>query len=78
MSQHLDGSPQPVDPIWYRQHEWLHLSCRCGHRAALHIGALALQHELAGSVRLYQIIDRMRCQRCGARPAGIEVKSGRR
>ncbi|UZO94780.1 Hypothetical protein RMP42_05854 (plasmid) [Roseomonas mucosa] len=78
MSRHLDGSPKPVDPLWLRQHEWLHLTCRCGHRAALHIGALALQHQLSGEVRLYRVIDRLRCHRCGSGPAGVEVKSRRR
>jgi hypothetical protein len=46
MSRHLDSSPQPIDPIL----------CRCGHRVALHIGALALENEMAGNVRLYQVI----------------------
>ena len=43
-------------------------------RAALHSKALALQHELPGSVRLWPIVDRMRCHRCGMRPVGMEVK----
>jgi hypothetical protein len=78
MSRHLDGSPKPVDRISWRRGEWLHLSCQCGHRAALHIGALALQHELSPAMRLYRVIDRMRCSRCGAKPVGIEVKLRRR
>jgi hypothetical protein len=78
MSRYLDGSPKPADRLSWRRGEWLHLSCQCGHRAALHIGALALQHELSLEMRLYRVIDRMRCSRCGAKPIGIEVKLRRR
>ncbi|WP_157033932.1 hypothetical protein [Belnapia moabensis] len=56
----------------------MQLACRCGHRAPLHIGALALQHELASTVRLYQVVERMGCHRCGRKPVGVEVKDRRR
>lgn len=78
MASHLDGRPKPTDPIAWRRDEWLHLSCPCGHRAALHIGALALQYELSMEVRLYRVVGRMRCRRCGGRATGIEVRSRRR
>ena len=78
MSKHLDGRPKLVNPVWYRKQEWLHLACRCRHRAPLHIGALALQHELASTVRLYQVVERMGCHRCGRKPVGVEVKDRRR
>lgn len=74
MSRHLDGSPQPVDPVWYRKWEYLHLACGCGHKAALQIGPLARRHGLATDTRLYQLVDLMRCSRCGAKPAAVEVR----
>lgn len=74
MSRHLDGSPQPVDPVWYRRLDYLHLTCGCGHRAALQIGALAQSRGLASDTRLFQIVDRMRCSQCGAGPSAVEVK----
>ena len=77
MSKHLDGSPQPVDPIWYRHREWLHLGCTCGHRAALPIGETARRHGFSGHHRLYQLVDRMRCGECGAPPVSIAVSSRR-
>jgi hypothetical protein len=79
MSRHLDGSPQPVDTVSMRWRWWFHLGCAaCGHRAALSIGALALQHELPPATNLYRIANRLRCGRCGARPSSIDVRERRR
>jgi hypothetical protein len=76
MSRHLNGSPQPVDPVWYRERDYLHLACGCGHKAALQVGPLAYRHGLASNTRLYQLVDLLRCSRCGARPSGVDVKLG--
>lgn len=74
MSKHLDGSPKPVDPVWYRRLEYLHLSCPCGRRVALQIGPLARSHGLASDTRLYQLVARLRCGQCGAPPSTVDVK----
>lgn len=74
MSRHLDGTPQPVDPLWYRRLDYLHLGCACGHRAAVQIGLLARRHGLAHDARLYQLIARLRCSRCGTRPNAMDVR----
>jgi hypothetical protein len=74
MSRHLDGSPQPVDPVWYREREYLHLGCPCGHRASLQIGPLARRHGMPSNARLYQLIDRLRCSQCGAAPSAVDVR----
>jgi hypothetical protein len=50
--------PKPADRLSWRRGEWLHLSCQCGHRAALHIGALALPHELSLEMRRYRVVER--------------------
>ena len=73
MSRHLDGSPQPVDPVWYRQFDYLHLGCACGHRAALQIGPLARRHGMVRETNMYLVIGRMTCSRCGARPSTVAV-----
>lgn len=75
MSRHLDLSPQPVDPVWYRHFDYLHLGCACGHRAALQIGPLARRHGMARETKLYQVIDRMLCSRCGGRPIAVAVRA---
>jgi hypothetical protein len=74
MSRHLDGSPQPVDPVWYRERDYLHLACGCGHKAALQIGPLARRHGLATDTRLYQLVARLRCSWCGARTGTVDVR----
>lgn len=77
MSKHLDGSPQPVDPVWYRRRQQFKLACRCGHAALMPIGALAGRHGISGETRLWQIIERLRCSRCGAAPSQVDVVSAR-
>ncbi|NOG73717.1 hypothetical protein [Roseicella sp. DB1501] len=78
MSRHLDGSPKPVDQLWHRQNEWLHVRCKaCNRSAALHIGALALQHQLAAQTRLYEVIDRLRCMKCGGKATTLGVSTRR-
>jgi hypothetical protein len=52
MSWHLDGSPKPADPIWFRQHQALHVRCRCGHQASGLIGLIALRAGMGGQERL--------------------------
>jgi hypothetical protein len=75
MSRHLDGSIKPVDPIWYRQHEVLHLRCRCGHQARAMVGVLALQSGLSGQQHLWELVERLRCSRCGARHPEVKILS---
>lgn len=74
MSRHLDGSPQPVDPVWYREQEYLHLGCSCGRRVALQIGPLARRHGLGSNAKLYKLVDLLRCSQCGARPSAVDVR----
>jgi hypothetical protein len=73
MSRHLDGSPKPVDPIWYRQHEVLQVRCRCGHQASGVIGLIALRAGMGGHERLWVLVRRLRCSRCDARDPVVEV-----
>jgi hypothetical protein len=73
MSRHLDGSPKPVDPIWYRQHETLHVRCRCGHQASGTIGRIALKAGMGGQERLWRLVERLRCSRCGARDPAVRI-----
>ena len=77
MSWHLDGSPQPVNPDWYRQREHFRLVCGCGHNALLPIGELAARHGINLDTRLWRIIQRLRCSRCDAAPSQIDVVSRR-
>jgi hypothetical protein len=74
VSRHLDGSPKPVDPVWYREREYLHLGCICGRRVALQIGPMARRHGLANDTRLYELVARLRCSRCGTRHPAVDVK----
>jgi hypothetical protein len=68
MSRHLDGSPKPVDPLFYRWGWWVRASCGCGHAGLVSVAAAARRHGLARDERLYALIARMRCSACGCRP----------
>lgn len=74
MSKHLDGSPQPVDPLWYRRHHGvLRAWCRCGHHAEVRLVELERRHRLSSNIRVYQVIERLRCSHCGQRPRFADV-----
>ena len=73
MSRHMDGSPQPVDPIWYRRHERLYVRCRCGHSASGVIGRVARHAGMSEHERLWQMVERLRCSKCGAREPAVRV-----
>ena len=74
MSRHLDGSPKPVDPLWYRRHDGvLRAWCRCGHHAEVRLVEVERRHRLSPDMRVYQVVERLRCSRCGQRPRYAEV-----
>lgn len=58
MSRHLDGSPKPVDPLWYRKSMFLRVLCSCGHQNSIPIMDLIRQQRLDPDMRLYQLIPR--------------------
>ena len=74
MSKHLDGSPQPVDLLWYRRHDGvLRAWCRCGHYAEVRLVEMERRYRLSPYMRVYQMIERLRCSRCGQRPRFADV-----
>lgn len=67
------GRPKPVDPVWYRMTRILSVRCGCGHGREVLIGDLVQRHRLPRDMRLYEVIGRMRCEKCGARGPSAEV-----
>lgn len=65
--------PQPVDPLSYRMDAYLRIRCTCGRSLILPLGDLARMHRLPGNLRMYEIIKRLRCTQCGARPVDVDV-----
>ena len=70
--------PKPIDPIWYRLECDLSVQCACGHGFRETVGAFVRRHRLNQAMKLHQLIDRLRCTRCGGRPYGEVTSPGRR
>ncbi len=83
MSRHLDGSPQPVAPLYYVSRAHFRANCACGRSASIPVGKVwAFEMERlirqglpawrakreAGAMKCWEIIERMRCSACGRRP----------
>ncbi|MDU7525135.1 MAG: hypothetical protein E7K72_27845 [Roseomonas mucosa] len=51
----------------------LSVRCGCGHGRDVLIGDLVQRHRLPRDMRLYEVIGRMRCEKCGARGPSAEV-----
>ena len=66
-------SPKPVDPISWQPNGFLHIHCRCGRRATYKLSEFARYHRLPGSLIVWRMIKRLRCEMCGARPSSAEV-----
>lgn len=60
--------PKPIDPIWHREAYYLRIRCTCGRRMSERLGVFALRHKIPQGTQLYQLIDRLRCRMCDARP----------
>jgi len=67
------GQPCPGDRIWYRQDWVLHLSCACGHGASRSVREWAALRRIDGEKRLWELVARMKCSRCGAKAPGTEL-----
>lgn len=71
------GRPKPVDPLSWLRGCYLRVSCGCGHSVVREVSGFAGALGLPGDMMAYQLIDRLRCSQCGARPIMAKV-AGRR
>ena len=69
------GRPKPVDPLWYRFGWHLHVRCLCGHAATVELQDFAVRRGLPASLRLYRLMERLRCSACGQKPIVAELVS---
>ena len=60
--------PKPIDPIWYRAGCFLRISCGCGRRVSVELGAFADESGVSRDLTVYRLIARLRCRECGGRP----------
>lgn len=65
--------PKPVDPIRYQPNGRLRIECGCGRIAVFKLSAFAEARQLDGSMRVHEMIARLRCATCGNRPKFAEV-----
>ncbi|MXP65240.1 hypothetical protein E0493_17990 [Roseomonas sp. M0104] len=67
------GSPQePLDPVFMLAGLRLRVVCGCGHSTKPQIGKLAVRHRVPSVTPIRQVIERLRCSRCGGRPTVAE------
>lgn len=71
------GRPKPIDSLRQLAGCWLRVHCACGHRISRQVQAFAIEHHLAPDLQAYQVIDRLRCSRCGAKGARADVSERR-
>ena len=69
--------PKPVDPISYRAGWTLVVSCRCGHRHSERLGAFAAARNLPMTLRLGEMVERLKCSRCNAKGVGVAFQDRR-
>ena len=62
------GRPRPVDPLWYRRRHSIRAVCGGGRAVLIPIEEL-IRQGVPASTYLYQVISRLRCTECGARPS---------
>lgn len=67
------SSPKPVDPIWYQPGAWLNIQCGCGRNENYSLRDFARLHRLNKNMLLHQLIERLRCIKCGERPRFADV-----
>lgn len=63
------NKPKPADPVFYRPHTRLAITCECGHRAVIEVGFVARLHRLPPKTRVRELLDRLRCSECRKRGA---------
>jgi len=73
MSRHLDGSPQPVAPLWYVRWAWLRIRCQCGRYHEERLADVIERHGLDTQMRCYELVARLRCRACGERPRSADI-----
>ncbi|AWV20139.1 hypothetical protein RADP37_05448 (plasmid) [Roseomonas mucosa] len=69
------GRPRPTDPLWYRLHYTLHLTCRgCGHTHKEKVEEFAIRHRLNSRMQFFEVEGRLRCRRCKQRNVAMDVR----
>lgn len=65
--------PQPADPLWYRRGWFLRIDCDCGHKVILPLDDVARVYRLPDKTLVYDVIQRLRCSKCGSRTAEADI-----
>lgn len=65
--------PKPIDPIWYRSSCWLRIRCACGNNVIEQLGRFARRNRIHPDTLAHELIERLRCSRCGSPPSFAEV-----
>lgn len=67
------GRPKPVDPLYWLHGRYLRVACACGHRFSQEVSDFAKAHTLPGAMLAHEMIAKLRCSRCGEKPAMAEI-----
>ncbi len=66
--------PKPIDPIWYQPAARLNIRCTCGRNETYSLREFARFHRLSENMLLHELVDRLRCSHCKARPHATVTK----
>lgn len=62
------GRPKPVDPLFWLHGRYLRAVCACGHNLSMEVSTFAALAGLPKNMLAHQLIDRLKCSKCGQRP----------
>lgn len=65
--------PKPVDPLWFRLDCDIVIHCACGHHVRENLHLFAAERRLRSQMLLHEITERLKCSKCGRKPASSEV-----
>lgn len=60
--------PKPIDTIHYRKDCIFRIHCGCGHFIIEPLGQFSAARGIPITTRIYKVIDRLKCTKCGGRP----------
>jgi hypothetical protein len=64
------NEPKPVDPLWYRSSHSIRIVCSCGRQPIeQRLDIFATLRRLDTRIKLGDLIQRLVCRECGARPS---------
>jgi hypothetical protein len=65
--------PKPIDPLTHLSGFFLRARCQCGRTFCEEIGSFAAARSLPSKMLACELLTRLRCSHCRAKPAQADV-----